>query len=436
MRHWITRRQFVHTASTFLAGGYWSLATSAKDRPAPNERIRIACIGTQNQAGFSIGNLRNEEIVALCDVDQRNLDARGAEFPQARRYQDFRKLLEKEEQNLDAVVVATPDHIHAPATAMALRMRKSVYCEKPLTHTVQEARAIRDLAREANVATQLGTQVHAGDNYRRVVELVQSGVIGQIDTVYTWCNKGWSDGRFQYGKAAPAHLDWDLWLGPAPLRPFSDNVHPAHWRRFWDFGTGTLGDMGCHVIDLAQWALDLGYPTSCTAEGPTPHPDGAPTWIASHLEFPARANRHAVMLHWSDGGHHEQLVRETKDESGRPLSEYGLGVLFVGEHGMLFADYGKRLLLPTEKFKGRKPPTATIPPSIGHHQEWLHAIRTGSRTTCNFEYASRLTETVLLGTVAFRAGAKLQWDSENLRALNSSRAGEFIGKDYRKGWAV
>jgi predicted dehydrogenase len=419
-----------------VAAGYFVGGQRTKAAPGPNDRIRIAVVGTQNQASFSIDNVRNEEIVALCDVDQSYLDKRGQQFPHARRYRDFRKMLETEAPRIDAAIVATPDHLHAPATAMALRLGKHVYCEKPLTHTVHEARVIRDLTRQAKVATQMGTQIHAGDNYRRVVELVRSGAIGKVETVYTWCNKGWSDGRFAFGKPAPAHLDWDLWLGPATKRPYSENVHPANWRRFWDFGTGTLGDMGCHVIDLVQWALELGYPTSCRAEGPEVHPVGAPRWIASHLEFPARGSLPPVTLHWHDGGENAPLVKETRDEAGKPLSKYGLGILFVGDQGMLFADYGKRLLLPVEKFKDFAPTAPTIPPSLGHHKEWLHAIRTGSPTTCNFEYASRLTETVLLGTVAYRAGEQLAWDAERLCASNCSKADAYVRKEYRRGWEV
>lgn len=429
-----SRRVFLgqSLAATALVGA--GLGTS--QAVSANEKLNIAIIGTQNRASGNIAGVQHENIVALCDVDADYLGKRSEQFPKASAYRDYRKMLEREEKNIDAVVISTADHTHAPATVMALRMGKHVYCEKPLTHTVEEARLVAKLAKEKGVATQMGTQIHAGDNYRRVVELIQSGAIGDVHEAYVWCNKAWSDGRFDFGKPVPKNLDWDLWLGPAKEIPYSANVHPANWRRFWAFGTGTLGDMGCHVIDLAQWALKLQYATEVWAEGPPVHEVGTPTWMASHLKFPARDGLAPVTLHWYDGGEHPQIVKETLDQNGKPLSNRGLGILFVGSKGMCFADYGSRLLLPQDKFEGFQAPEPTIPSSVGHHQEWINACKTGSPTLCNFDYASALTETVLLGTVAYRAGERLQWDAENLRAVNCSKADEFIRKEYRKGFEL
>ena len=294
----------------------------------------------------------------------------------------------------------------------------------------------RLFVRLCKVATQMGTQVHAGDNYRRVVEVIQSGAIGPVREVFNWCNKGWSDGRFVTPKPAPAHLNWDVWLGPAKQREFCDGIHPANWRRFWEYGSGTFGDMACHVMDLPFWALNLRYPTSAACEGPELHPDGAPAWTKCDFDFPARGDLPAVKFHWSDGGAHHDLVKNTKDPSGQSLSAWGLGVLFVGDKGMLAADYGRYVLLPQDKFADFKAPEKSIPASIGHWREWVQACKTGSPTTCNFDYSGALTETVLLGIVAFRAGEKLDWDSAALKARNSSKADAFVTKDYRTGFEV
>ena len=269
------------------------------------------------------------------------------------------------------------------------------------------------------------------------MELVQSGAIGGVTEVYTWCNKGWGDGRFQpAGEPAPAYLDWDLWLGPAKQRPYAPNVHPANWRRFWEYGSGTFGDMACHVVDLPFWALDLRHPTSVMCEGPEVHPDGAPAWSKATYQFPARGNQPELTFHWADGGAHFDLVESTNDDRGRPLSRWGLGILFVGDQGMLAADYGRHLLLPQEKFADFRPPVPSIPKSVGHWNEWVAACKTGSATTCNFDYAGALTETVLLGIVAYRTGEKLAWNAGQLKATNCPQADRFINKPYRAGWEV
>ncbi|HEX5104720.1 MAG TPA: Gfo/Idh/MocA family oxidoreductase, partial [Pirellulaceae bacterium] len=313
---------------------------------------------------------------------------------------------------------------------------KHVYCEKPLSHTVPEARALAKLAAKNKLATQMGTQIHASDNYRRVVELIQGGVIGKVTAVHNWCNKGWSDGRFVVSKnPPPKNLDWDLWLGPAKERPYCEKIHPANWRRFWEYGSGTFGDMACHVMDLPFWALNLRHPVSVACEGPEVHPDGAPAWAKATYEFPGKDGQPLTMT-WSDGGAHFDLVKETKDHDGKPLSSWGLGILFVGDKGMLAADYGRRQLLPQDKFTDFKAPEQTIPNSIGHWHEWVQACKTGSATTCNFDYSGALAETVLLGIVAFRSGEKLAWDAQNLRATNTPKAEEFLHKKYRKGFEV
>jgi predicted dehydrogenase len=434
MSHRFNRRQFLGTTA---ATAWWVGMSdrSVADSKSPNEKLNLAIIGVAGKGGHNLDQLTSENIAVLCDVDRNNLGKASQRFPQAERFEDFRQLFDKAANKIDAVVVSTADHTHATPSSIAISLGKHVYCEKPLTHTVREARVLAELAKKHKVATQMGTQVHAEGNYRRVVEVIQSGAIGPVREVFNWCNKGWSDGRFGEPKPVPAHLNWDLWLGPAKERPYYDNIHPANWRRFWEYGSGTFGDMACHVMDLPFWALNLRHPTSVACEGPEVHPDGAPAWTKCDFEFPARGGQPGLKFHWSDGGAHHDVVKNTKDNSGRPLSEWNLGILFVGDKGLLAADYDRRILLPPEKFTDFQPPPKTIPDSIGHWREWTQACKTGSSTTCNFDYSGALTETVLLGIVAFRAGEKLDWDAVALKARNSSKADSFVTKEYRKGWA-
>ena len=435
----INRRQFINRslqvsgglAAAIYAGNGVVLASRS-----PNERLNLAAIGVANKGRHNIDQMTQHNWVSFCDVDENFLNDTAKGFPSANKYRDFRKMFDKEAANIDAVVVSTADHTHAPATSIALQLGKHVYCEKPLTHTVAEARHIANMAAKAKVATQMGTQIHADDNYRRVVELVRSGAIGKIKEVYNWCNKGWSDGRFQTTKQpTPANLDWDLWLGPAKSRDYCENIHPANWRRFWEFGSGTFGDMACHVMDLPFWALELESPTSVECEGPDIHADGAPAWVKATYQFPTKAHGD-IRFHWADGGANFDLVKQTQDGFGHSLADWGLGVLFVGEKGMLAADYGQRHLLPKDQFKDFKVPEKSIPDSIGHWNEWIAACKTGSPTTCNFQYSGRLTEAVLLGIVAFRSRSRVEWDAEKLIAKNNDAAQRYVSKSYRTGFEV
>jgi predicted dehydrogenase len=433
----LSRRQFLATsAAATIASGYFINSAPAAESKSPNEKLNILIVGTANKGWDNVINLDSENIAALCDVDSNYLAQAAEKYPKATKHRDFRKAIEAEAKNIDAVVVSTADHTHAPATAIALDMGKHVYCEKPLSHTVQEARVVAALAKKNKLVTQMGTQIHAGDNYRRVVELVQGGAIGPVTEVYNWCNKGWSGGKFGEASQAPDSLSWDLWLGPAKERPYSANIHPANWRRFWEYGGGTFGDMACHVMDLPFWALKLRHPTSVICEGPTPDDVGTPEWTKATYEFPARGDMPAVKFYWADGSGNFDKVKSTKDADGKPLSDWGLGVLFVGEKGMLAADYGRRQLLPGDKFTGFKAPEPTIPNSIGHWKEWAEACKTGGPTSCNFDYSGALTETVLLGIVAFRAGGKIEWDAEKLAVTNNDKAEQYVKKEYRKGWEL
>lgn len=415
------------TAAAVAGLGFFQ-QTAAQESRSPNERLNIACIGVYNRAAANIDGVASQNIVALCDIDDHYLAGIAKRFPQANKYNDFRLLLDREKQ-LDAVVVSTPDHTHAPAAVWAMRQGLHCYCEKPLTHSVHEARVVANTAKTHPVATQMGTQIHASDNYRRVVEIVQAGVLGPVREVHAWVANHWGGGeRPTEPKETPANLHWDLWLGPAPRRDYHSDYLPINWRRWWDFGGGTLGDMGCHYIDLPFWALKLRYPTAIEAEGPPPHAETCPIGLIVQWEFPARESLPPVKLIWYDGD------RAPKEVAGRAVP--GAGVMFVGDKGQLFANYGSYKLYPESQFQDFMPPPATLPNSIGHYAEWVKACREGTPTTCNFDYAGALTECVLLGNVAYRTGQRLEWDADKLLATNAPEATNFLRREYRDGWTL
>lgn len=426
------RRSFLQATgagAASLSAGVWS-EVAAQESTSPNEKLNIICVGTANRADASVTAVQGENIIGLCDIDSNYLERAAKRFPNAATYADYREMIAQEADKADALVVATADHNHAPAAIRGITAGLHCYCEKPLTHTVKEARLIAQAAKVKGVATQMGTQIHAGDNYRRVVEIVQAGVLGDVTDVHVWVGKGWGGGeRPEGGQKPPANLSWDLWLGPAPERPYAPGrYHPAQWRRWWDFGQGTLGDMGCHYMDLPFWALDLRHPVSCEAEGPEVHPETCPLGLTVRYEFPKRGDLAPVNLTWYDGN------MTPKKVAGENVPNSG--VMFIGTEGHMFANYGSYKLFPKEKFAKFEPPKQSIPNSIGHHAEWIKACKDGSPTTCNFDYSGALTESVLLGNVAFRTGKKLQWDAENLTATNCPEAAALIDKRYRSGWEV
>jgi predicted dehydrogenase len=443
---WLSRRQFTRTLAVSAAG--WLAAPAFLRGQNLNSKLNVAVIGVGGRGGANLADVgKTENIVALCDVAEAALDAAQKKFPQARRFNDFRKLYEIEKE-FDAVVVSTCEHTHAFATLPALKLGKHVYCEKPLAYNIEEARVIREAAAKAKVATQMGTQIHAGDNYRRVVELVQSGAIGPVREVHVWVGRAWG---WQSAEAAVKHhdivavrerpagtspvppgLDWDLWLGPAPFRPFNSVYYPGpKWYRWWDFGNGTMSDLGSHWNDLPFWALKLQAPLTIESGGPPPQPEIAPASMHATYEYGARGEMPPVRLIWHQG--------EDKPEiwTAGGIPNWDSGVLFIGSNGrMLLSDYFKHVLLPEKDFEGFKRPEPFIPASIGHHEEWIHACKTGAPTTCNFQYAGWLTEANHLGNVAFRAGQKLEWNSAKMRATNTREADKFIRREYRKGWKL
>jgi predicted dehydrogenase len=427
------RRGFLRTAEAaggVLACGVWSELPAAPSKSL-NEKLNLAGVGAGGMGGADLGYLSSENIVALCDIDDKILDQAGNRYTKAAKYNDFRVMLEKEQQRIDAVVVGTPDHIHAPASVMAMRLGKHCYCEKPLAHEVYEVRAMTQVARERKLATQMGTLIHGTSNYRRVVEIVRSGAIGPVTDVHVWCGKDWGGGeRPKDTPPVPPHIHWDLWLGPAPERPYHPCYLPANWRRWWDFGTGTLGDMACHLVDLPYWALDLKDPLTVEAKGPPVHPETCPTALVVAYEYPARGSQPAVKLTWYDGSNRPPLLKE------KGMPDWGMGILFAGAEGMLLADYGRWELYPKEKFASFKAPKPTIPESIGHHKEWIAACKGDKPGLCNFDYAGPLSEAVLLGNVAYRVGKKLQWDAANLKATDCPEADKYLRREYRQGWTL
>ncbi|MCI0705265.1 MAG: Gfo/Idh/MocA family oxidoreductase [Planctomycetia bacterium] len=447
----LSRRTFLK--STAAAGAVLAAPMFLRARGA-NEKLNIAMIGSGGRGAANMRGVEGENIVALCDVDKNAVETAAKKHTQAAKFSDFRQLYDKAAKTFDAVVVSTCEHTHAIATLTAIQLGKHVYCEKPLTLNVWEARVIREAAAKTKLATQMGTQNHATENYRRVVELIQSNVIGPVKEVHVWVSRAWGLQSVEEAKkfenhpsfkdqmvglvdrpkesvVPPANLDWDLWLGPAPSRPF----HPVYvpgpkWYRWWDFGNGTMSDLGSHWNDLPFWALKLKAPLTIEAKGPKPHPEIAPASMQAIYEFPAREKMPAVKMTWYQGTEKPTIWTEKK------IPQWPNGVLFIGEKGMVLSEYGKHVLLPEKQFEGVARPEKSIPKSLGHYAEWIHACKTGAPTTCNFNYAGWLTESNHLGNVAFRAGKKLEWDAEAMKAKNCPEADAFIRRGYRKGWKL
>jgi predicted dehydrogenase len=440
-----SRRTFLRTTSA-AATALWTSAPAILRGQLGDNKLRIAVIGCGGRGADNLESVSGEQITAICDVNRVTLDKVAAKHPGARKEVDFRKLYDHASE-FDAVVVSTAEHTHAFATLPALQLKKHVYCEKPLSYNVSEARIIREAAAKAGVATQMGTQIHAEDNYRRVVELVQSGAIGKMKECHVWVARAWGlqseadaaankDVVFVTDRPAkadpiPAGLEWDLWLGPAPARPFNNVYVPGpKWYRWWDFGNGTMSDLGSHWNDLPFWALKLRVPATIEAFGPPPHKEIAPATMRARYEYRAAGDQPEVTLTWHQGADKPELW------TNKTIPQWPSGVLFVGDKGMLLSDYEKHVLLPEDKFKDFTPPPQTIPKSLGHHEEWIHAAKTGAPTLCHFGYSGWLTEANHLGNVAYRVGKKLEWDAMKARATNAPEAEPFLRRAYRPGWKL
>lgn len=448
-----SRRGFLrHSAAVGV--GFWAAGgVQAADSKSPNEKLSFACIGVGGKGNGDTDNVSQlGNIVALCDIDENRLNDKAKKFPDAKKFFDFRKMLDEMGKSIDAVTVSTPDHTHAPASIMAMKMGKHVYCQKPLTHSVYEARMMREVAKENKVCTQMGNQGTAEDGLRRAVEIIRDGVIGPVREVHVWTNRPtgfWKQApdvteRPKQSPGIPNHVHWYEFLGPAPDRPYHPYYHPFAWRGWWDFGTGALGDMACHTANMAFMALKLGSPTTIHAESGPINPETYPAWATIHFEFPARNGMPPVKLTWYEGFRNGQkLLPPPELSKGKKLSSSGS--LLVGDKGILFSpnDYGARYdLLPEKEFTDYKGPEQTLPRNgkgdLGMKMEWVEAIKAGKPSVAlsNFEYAGTLTEAILLGNVAMRVGKKIEWDGPGMQATNCPEAAQYIKPEYRKGWTL
>lgn len=415
-------------AATLLPPG---CAGPSTRRGRGKQRLDVAVIGVANRGRANLDGVAGENVVALCDVDARYLSGAAERFPEAATFRDLRRLLA--EVPVDAVVVSSADHTHAQATLLALAAGCHVYCEKPLAHDVAEARAVARAAADTGATTQMGIQIHSGDNYRRVVEAVRAGAVGTVREVHVLCGKSWSAaGRPAEVQPVPEHLDYDLWLGPREPEPFHGSFHPAGWRRYWPFGGGTLGDMACHWLDLPFWALGLGHPERVAASGPEVDPFATPRWLEVRYRFAASEHHGQLELTWWDGGR-----RPAELLASLGAGDWTDGVLFLGDEGALISNYDRHELLPAGRTWQAPPPT--IPRSIGQHAEWLDAIKRGGPTTCDFAYSGALTEAVLLGHVAYRHGAPIRWDASSLTATGEDGRPvdpSLLAGPRREGWEL
>jgi predicted dehydrogenase len=432
----VSRRDFIRAAvaaGVMLPAGLEVVhnpARAADEKPrSANSKLNLAIIGVAAKGRDNLNNVASENIVALCDIDAKRLDEVAKLYPAAAKFDDWRKVLEL--KNLDGVVISTPDHTHAGPTLAALQLGCAVYCEKPLTHTVAEARKVGEFAKKYKNVTQMGTQIHAGDNYRRVVEMVQGGVIGPVTKVHAWLASSVPAFKKPAPDAMPPdYVNYDLWLGPAAYRPFSESHFHFQWRYWWAFGGGSMADFFCHYCDLPFWALGLTQPTNVVCSKAEKGHDGdnePPTRMQVDYQFPARGDQPPVTLTWYQGG----WKPDGAEQYGKSSA-----VLFEGRDGRILADYGTNKVFMQDG-KELKTVEPTIPSSIGHWKEWIEATKTKGPTTCNFAYASNLTESALLGNVSLKAGLKpLDWKADTMTIPGTPDAEQYLTKEYRKGWEL
>ena len=432
----MNRRTFLKQSTTLGAGLTILKSGILKAGSSPNEKLNIAIIGVGGRGAGNMNDVKSQNIVALCDVNDKNLATAAQQFPNAKTYNDWRKCLDQ--KDIEAVVCSTTDHTHAFVNVWAMNRGKHVYCEKPLANSVHEAHVVRQtyLKNKNKLATQMGTQIHASDNYRRMVELIRRGAIGTVKEARVWCSRTPEGGSYlPEVKPIPDHIHWDLWLGPAPYHPYNPGYLGGclAWNIFWDFGSGQIGDMGSHMMDMAYWALDLKLPTTCQAEGTPVNSDTCPQWLTAEWDHPANDWRPDVKLFWYDGGKKPGMPSEAFDRE-----KLFKGVIFKGDNGWLIADYDWRILMLRGDMTHYESPKSEelLPASPGHHQEWLNGCKTGKPTLCNFDYSGALIENNLLALVAYRVGKKLEYDAENMKATNCPEADQYIRKTYRQGWVL
>jgi predicted dehydrogenase len=469
-REFIKRSALAGTGFWIAGRGAWAEETSGK---SPNEKLNFASVGIGNKGYGDCNQVANHgNMVALCDVDQNVLHLRQSQYPKAKAYTDYRKMFDEMGKSIDAITIATPDHQHAIIAMTAMKMGKHVYCQKPLTHDVAEARELRMAARQYKVATQMGNQGTSDGGFRKGVEVLRSGILGPISEVHVWTNRAgdlWpqSPAIRELPKPAkpPASLKWDLWLGTAPERPYATKYyHPMNWRGWWDFGGGALGDMGCHTTNMAFMGLQLEYPTAVRAESEKPNEWTYPAWAKIEYDFPQRGDQPPVKVTWYEGQKDgkqfrppEELMHKVRTQfatsqhkgvaSTQPVPDLATsGAIIIGEKGMMYSpdDYGGFwALLPYESFADFKASPQILPRLESpvtdmderHKVEWIKAIKGGPAALSNFDYAGLLSEFILLGNVAVReSGTKLEWDGPNMKFPNAPQAEKWLKRQYRAGW--
>ena len=411
--------------------------------PARNAALRVGVIGCANKGRHNLQTIAEcgVTIAALCDIDSKLLEPAIEAYPNAKTFSDYRKMFDAMAKDIDAVVISTPDHTHAHPAMLAMNLGKHVYCEKPLTHNIAEARLLTKTAREKKVITQMGNQGHSSEGSAQQVAWLKSGVIGDVKEVHVWTDRPhgvWPQGvvRPKDSQPVPDHIAWDVWLGPAPERPYHAGYHPFAWRGWWDFGTGALGDMACHIMDTAFWALDLKNPTAVEAFSEGGTPDSGPLWSIIRYEFPQRGEMPPLKLFWYDG----KMMPSTRFGSSEKLTPNG--VVFVGAKGTMAAPLNSEPRILEEKLAKEftpppKPATRPVPFDYYHHLEWVEAcLGSGQTPSSNFDYAGALTETVLLGNFAVRSGRRVEWDPAAGKCTNLPEANQYVSREYRKGWEL
>ncbi len=439
MSHRSNRRRFLQTTAVTGIGFWVAGGVRAQESKSPNEKIAMASIGIGGKGSSDSADAGAAgDMVAICDIDEGILNNTGnSRFPKAKRYTDFRKMLDEMGKSIDAVTVSTADHCHAPAALMAMRMGKHCFCQKPLTHTIYEARLMAQVAKEKNLATQMGNQGTAENKLRKSAAVIKSGVLGPVKEVHVWTNRPvWPQGGDRPKSVpCPPHIKWDLWLGPAPERPYANGYHPFAWRGFWDFGTGALGDMACHTVNMPYMALNLRDPVAVQAECSGHNKDSYPKWSVITFDYPATDLHPELKLYWYDGGKRpKQELIEGKDMSSS-------GCLVVGEKGKLYSpgDYAENEMI---LLGGITAPEVKWPESPGHFAEWVRAIKGGEPAMSNFQnYAGGLTETILLGNLAVWVaasgkGEKVLWDAKNMKSTNVAGLETIVKPNYRAGYTL
>ncbi len=435
----IQRRQFLKSTAAAGIGLLILPSGTLSGANAPSNKLNVALIGVGGRGRSHQGPISSENIVALCDVDENHLATAAKKFPKAKHYVDWRNCLDQ--KGLDAVICCTTDHTHAFVANWAMNRGLHIFCEKPMANCVHDARVVREtyLKNKHKLATQCGTQRHANPNFNRVRELIVDGAVGELSDVYTWGNRQIPrPGYLPAQGEPPKHLHYDLWIGPSPWHPYNPGYIGGclKWNMYWDFGSGQIGDMGSHTMDLAWNAIDAGLPTSIRGKGDPFNPDVTPVKLETHFDMPANNWRPAIRLSWYQGGAMPRSPKPYVD-----LNKIGHGVMFKGSKGYVVADFGSRLVLPFGNdadltyYKRRS--AGEVIPDLGHFQEeWTNACKGNLKTSCDFEYSCNLIETMLLGLVAYRVGKKLEYDGTRGRVTNSAEGNDLLSRQYRPGWTL